>query len=649
MNYNIGISGLQTAQWAIELVGTNLANAGTEGYHRQELRTTPLSQGSGIAALGGVKVVGTRRDIDRLLEQQIILGQQDLGQVSGELASLQSIEAALGTVGSEGIGAALSGFFNALRELSSQPNSQPLQDQAVWAAQTLAERFRSVGQFLYDLDKQVYVEAQTTIQKVNGLSEEIAQANGEIVTVGARGGSVNLLLDRRDQAISDLSKLTEVTVDRATDGSNTVNVSAWGTPLVVRNHSLELEVGYDPNGAMGISVKGANYFQPDLSGGQLGGLMTLKNRIIPGLVDKLDTLARQVVTEINRLHVNGVGTAGSFSQLDGIQLPDPAAALSGLPDVQDGEFHVRLISPTGQSALYGVAVDASADSLTDIVDRINQLDPAHLRAAIVDGGLHLEGLAGYKFDFLPVPTTDTTGWTGPAPTASGIFTGSSNQTYTVTADAGGEIGVTDGLTLTVRDSGGQVVRVLAVGEGYPAGEPLEVVSGLHLVLGTGTVTNGQSFTVQALADGDTSGFLSAAGMNTLFTGSKAMSMSLRTDIQANPARLAVAVSASQADNANVIRMADVGQKAIDALGGQTPAEFYNRLVAEVGQDVLVRKAKAATLDTLAQQLANQREVAGGVDINQEAAKLLVFERMFQAMAKFIGAQDRAMQTLMDVV
>jgi flagellar hook-associated protein FlgK len=53
--------------------------------------------------------------------------------------------------------------------------------------------------------------------------------------------------------------------------------------------------------------------------------------------------------------------------------------------------------------------------------------------------------------------------------------------------------------------------------------------------------------------------------------------------------------------------------------------------------------------SLAQQLANQREAASGVDINQEAAKLLVFERMFQAMAKFIGAQDRAMQTLMDVV
>jgi flagellar hook-associated protein 1 FlgK len=126
-------------------------------------------------------------------------------------------------------------------------------------------------------------------------------------------------------------------------------------------------------------------------------------------------------------------------------------------------------------------------------------------------------------------------------------------------------------------------------------------------------------------------------------------MALRTDIQANPARLAVAVSASQADNANAIRMADIGQKAIDALGGQTPAEFYNRLVAEVGQDVLVRKTKAATLDTLAQQLANQREAASGVDINHEAAKLLVFERMFQAMAKFIGAQDRAMQTLMDVL
>ena len=40
-NYDIAISGLEAAQRALDVIGNNLANAATEGYHCQRINLTP--------------------------------------------------------------------------------------------------------------------------------------------------------------------------------------------------------------------------------------------------------------------------------------------------------------------------------------------------------------------------------------------------------------------------------------------------------------------------------------------------------------------------------------------------------------------------------------------------------------------------------
>jgi len=47
MNFEIGTSGLRAAQGALELIGTNLANATTEGYHLQRIQLSAVTVGSG--------------------------------------------------------------------------------------------------------------------------------------------------------------------------------------------------------------------------------------------------------------------------------------------------------------------------------------------------------------------------------------------------------------------------------------------------------------------------------------------------------------------------------------------------------------------------------------------------------------------------
>jgi flagellar hook-associated protein FlgK len=49
-----------------------------------------------------------------------------------------------------------------------------------------------------------------------------------------------------------------------------------------------------------------------------------------------------------------------------------------------------------------------------------------------------------------------------------------------------------------------------------------------------------------------------------------------------------------------------------------------------------------------QNLANQESEISGVDINDEAARMLVFEQMFNAMAKYLSTVQLLIQTIMEI-
>jgi flagellar hook-associated protein 1 FlgK len=103
------------------------------------------------------------------------------------------------------------------------------------------------------------------------------------------------------------------------------------------------------------------------------------------------------------------------------------------------------------------------------------------------------------------------------------------------------------------------------------------------------------------------------------------------------------------DNILVRRMADLGEQELADLGGSSPTDALLLIVTETGQKIAIRQARHDALQNVMQQLENQKDTVSGVDINEEAAKMLVFERMFQGMAKFLGVQQTAMQALIDLL
>ncbi len=654
-NYAIGLSGLNAAQTALDIIGNNVANAATEGYHRQRVELTPSATGRiGYVETGaGVDVAGVTRMIDSLLEREIMQQQSTYGQVSQELSVLSSIETALGEFAEVGgLNAMIDSFFDAVRGLGAHPQERVWQNEVISSAEVLTNEFRRLGSLMADLQDQVVLEADNTVDSINALIPQIAELNGKIRNIEIGGEQTNNLRDYRDRLITELAGLVGIETQEREFG--VVDVTIGGLPVVVGSVTMFLEGGMQDNGSLQVSAAGSLGTSLDIQGGRLGALLNLKNGLLAGFETDLDTLASAIVNEVNRWHVQGLGREGSFEQLTGWSMNSTDLSATSVP-IKDGTFYLRLTdTTTGAVERYAIDVDVSGatpDTLESIAAKIDTI--AGLKASVASSRLHVVADVGYTFDFIPAvlsePTaTDLTAASPPDIGVSGIYTGTENQTFTFQVRGSGSVG-NGALQIDVTDADGGVIATINVGAGYPAGDVIEMSNGIKISVSMGQLNDGDSFEVDALATTDTSGFLAATGMNTFFSGSNASDMRVSSDIADAPDRIAVAYGSDLTDNIAALRLAAVRDGTVAALNGMTPGEYYHRVVANLGQEVSLKQSRQDNIEAMLQNFEQRRSDLSSVNINDEAAQLLVFEKMFQAVAKYLSSVQTTMTTLMNMV
>ncbi len=666
-SYDIGLSGLNAAQRALDVIGNNIANAATEGYHRQRVELSPTEDVyiNGVYIGQGVEFEGITRLIDRFLDGQIVNQESTMAQIWRELDALRTMESTFGELSTDGLSTAMDNFFGALYELAAKPNDKNYQYPVISTAQSLVNQLRGLGTTVSELGTQVYEEAQSTIESINTLAAQIAELNGNIRTMMVSGNDVNNMCDQRDQLITELARLTGITTVEMEYG--VVNISVGNALLVAGSNAFELELGLVANGSnydFGISPAGAGVYSTELSGGKLGGLFSLNNEILRDVGNKLDTLAKTIVFEVNKLHVQGVGASGSFGQLTGWTMTN--GNLSDFdPPLVDGEtLYVRVTYPDGSVVREPITVDASVggDTLTTMAAKFAAI--TGLSGSQVNSGqLEIVADDGYTFDFLggvpaepPAAGADNT-MTGNVPDIdiSGLYTGTTNKTYTFTVVGNGTVG-SGTVSVSVNDGSG-VVATINVGDGYVPGTVVTVDDGIKISFDTsgssaGDLNNGELFRISALANSDASGFLAATGINCFFSGTGSTSIAV-TDYVSNSVngadRIAVSGSVGMDDNANVQAMARLGDSSISDLGGLTLKKYYRNIATDVGEQISFAEIRRDTASGVWRSLTKQRDETSGVDINDEAAKMLLFERMFQAMAKYINVISRTLDTIIELI
>ena len=654
-NYTIGLTGLTAATTALEVIGNNIANASTEGYHRQRVELTTASGGStGVGAFGaGVDVAGVTRLVNTLLEGEILRQKSSYAEINQELSVMTSVETTFGEFAEgSGLNATIDEFFSALEGLAAHPLESVYRSDVVSAAEVMCSEFQRLGGSIEDLQTQIVMEAETVGDSVNSLITQIAELNGQIQNAEVGGAHANNLRDQRDQLIAELGQY--VSVDTQSRDYGVVDVSIAGLPVVTGTITLGIHVGVNDDGTLGVFAEDGQGRLLHTEGGELGALLTLKNELLAEVAGDLDTLAKAIIDAVNRHQVQGLGVDGSFTELTGWGVGD--GTLSSLDtEVTDGAFYVRVTNTaTGDVERYEIEVDVSGsppDTVESIAARINAV--AGISASVISAQLHMVSDQGYTFDFLPavLPEPTTTNFTAASPaTASvaGVYEGDENQTLTFTVAGSGSVG-NGTMRLDVTDEDGNLVGTLNIGEGYAAGGTLNLGDGITVAVSTGQFNAGDSFEVDVFATTDTSGFLAAAGMNTFFSGASASEMQVCSEVIDSTGRVATAYGSDLTDNTAALRLAGVQDEAVDSLGGMTANEYYQRLVTDVGQEVTLLESRQENVEAMLQNLENQRDETSGVDVNDEAAELMVYEKMFQAMAKYLTTLQNTMDILMNMV
>jgi flagellar hook-associated protein FlgK len=93
----------------------------------------------------------------------------------------------------------------------------------------------------------------------------------------------------------------------------------------------------------------------------------------------------------------------------------------------------------------------------------------------------------------------------------------------------------------------------------------------------------------------------------------------------------------------------LGDLAISELGQLSPKEFYRKLVVDIGNQVSVTDVQHSNVQGVQRSIEQQRNDVSGVDINDQATLMMLYERMFQAMARYMNTITETYDTVLTLI
>ncbi|NTU59651.1 MAG: flagellar hook-associated protein FlgK [Deltaproteobacteria bacterium] len=655
MGLNIGRSALLAGQTALDVTGHNLANTQTDGYTRQRVSLVPLlpipspqgPQGSGV-------------DVNRIqrlhvsyLERQVLKAKTEDGYNTTLTQGLDELQALLGEPSSDGLGGALSEFWNSWEALSAQPSDASLRAQAVDRAEHLALVYNQKIQGFQEQEETLESAVAGDVELVNSWTRQIVEFNKSIAQAEFSGYTANDLRDQRDLMVEQLAQ--KVGIEAETDGSYVnIRLGNGGPYLVQGVSSLDVARSTDASGAtVGLRV---GLLEVETPGGSTGALIALRTQVSPELRSQLAELTATVVDRVNGLHASGYDRdgvpGGSLFQWSGtgdsIAL-DPAQGVGGVSPDAD--------LPTGTHYL---KVESVYDNLVP-----NSFGPAAGDVA------------------LTATTTPPSTYTGPqtinldyhvrlvaANPAADSAVGAQFQLYRGDEALGGPQTLTAAGTLSWTGVDGvdfAATVALAPGEHYFAsGTRSNGWSTWGTVSLDGGAAKDVDLTTQnglTFDGGSAYGYAATGSATVSFTGApfsggsftrygSGGALSVRADVVADTDKLAVAGTAPTAtgsatgDGEIARRIGDLSIGAIFHETGETAAGFLGRLVQALGSKARDSQVFERAGATISAQLDRQKQAASGVSTDEEMVNLMQYQRGFQAAAKFLTTVDSLVETLL---
>ncbi|MCL4218012.1 MAG: flagellar hook-associated protein FlgK, partial [Candidatus Hydrogenedentes bacterium] len=390
---NIARSGLLSAQIQLDVAGHNISNVNTPGFSRQRaMLNTQVPSRFGYGVLGrGVGVTNIERARDPFLDQ--VFRRQAPAVAGAEVRTrfYALLEDSFHDPGANGFSERINAFFDSVNDFTNNVEILPAREALLAEAQTLATSFNQLGDRFAALRTDANNGISAIVDELNAQAAQVARLNDQIPRLESSGREANDLRDERDVILDDLARLADVTVRENAHGQVDILIGngALVTGSVVQRLEAVRNPAIDPSRPDFVEVRFAGSGRViDVQDGELGAAFDVRDTIVPGFQDRLDTLARTFIREVNNVHAQGQG----LENLSGTLVSDNAVSASGAPlisaglpfDVTPGTFDIVTYDAAGTPTTTTISITA-ATSLDDLASDISAI--GGLSAAVSGGRL----------------------------------------------------------------------------------------------------------------------------------------------------------------------------------------------------------------------------------------------------------------------
>jgi flagellar hook-associated protein 1 FlgK len=655
---SIGTKALFANYAALQTTGNNISNANTKGYSRQSVELeTAGGQFSGAGFFGkGVNVATVSRSHSEFLTREAASSASIAAADNARSEQLQQLEKVF-TTGEDGVGYAAGQFLNAFVDVANHPQDSSARQVVLSRASELASRFRHASEQIGAIQAGVTADLKNSVSAVNTLAKKVADINTQITAALASGHEPNDLLDQRDSLVRDISDYMQVTTITADDGSMSLFIGG-GQKLVLGSDATQLSAVPDIFDVSKVHVgltdaSGGHAFPDDMmGGGSIAGLLRFQR---DDLVDARNLLGQMAAALAGRVN---------SQQAMGLDLSQPAS--TGAP--------IFSIGAPGVSPATG---NAKAANGSDV-------------ASVLVNGIYVPTVGLTITNPSELRASDYELKTDPATAGNYLLTRLSDGNVTSVAPGA----IVDGFQLNVstplpvagdrfllRPVGlapGAMSRALDDPKGIAAASPITAAIGtantgtatIADVHATSTAVNPQltatlSFTSNngaydwELRDRTTNALVSNGSAT--WTAGQPISMNgwdltLNGVPKAGDTVVVEKTAFPANNNGNARALTDlrdariVGQQttATTTVPGETITDAYASAMSDIGVRVQGARTSAEMSESVASDAETLRSGKAGVNLDEEAARLIQYQQSYQAASKMLQVAQAVFDTLLRV-
>lgn len=250
-NFYVGVSGMQSHQYALNTTAHNIVNAGNQAYSRQQVLLSDVAytkfgssyRGANLAGLGvHIQDVRLVRDnfMDKAYREES--GREMFYQTKHEVVA--EVENYFGEKFENNDTTSFRKYMNDLwisaQELQKEPNSIVTRSSYVASAVTFVEQATQIYDELTTYQMNLNTQIEDQVKRINELAQNIYELNFQITMVEAAGiESANDFRDQRDAALDELGGLVSISYKENDTGQ--VDVYVEHRTLVSMDRVYEIE------------------------------------------------------------------------------------------------------------------------------------------------------------------------------------------------------------------------------------------------------------------------------------------------------------------------------------------------------------------------------------------------------------------------